>query len=121
MPASIRIIKSEENLVKENKQGLSQPRPQKRNSAHYEQYVNPPNRKPSDQSTTQHADNNTKAVLEQVEMLQKSQELTERSVAPLHITLPCNGTAHHFNQSLQMKSGEPMTLEFVAANTKGPN
>jgi hypothetical protein len=37
MPAPIRIMKSEENLVKENKQGLSQPRPQKRNSAHYEQ------------------------------------------------------------------------------------
>lgn len=54
-------------------------------------------------------------------MLQKSQELTERSVAPLHINLPRHGTAHHFNQSLQMKPGEPMTLEFVVANTKDPN
>ena len=54
-------------------------------------------------------------------MLQKSQELTERSVAPLHITLPLHGTVHHFTQSLQMKPGEPMTIEFEAVNTEDPD
>ncbi|MDG1831944.1 MAG: hypothetical protein P8J63_01835, partial [Verrucomicrobiota bacterium] len=94
-----------------------------RNSARYAQQANLPNQKPTgqSQSSAQHAGDNAEAALEQVEMLQKSQELTERTAAPLHITLPRHGTVHHFNQSLQMKPGEPMTIEFEAANTENPD
>ncbi|MBC8324664.1 MAG: toxin-antitoxin system YwqK family antitoxin [Verrucomicrobia subdivision 3 bacterium] len=94
-----------------------------RNSARYALQANLPNQKPAGQSQSiaQHAGDNAEAALEQVEMLQKSQELTERTVAPLHITLPLHGTVHQFTQSLQMKPGEPMTIEFEAVNTEDPD
>lgn len=94
-----------------------------RNSVRFAQQANLPSQKPTgqSQSSAQHAGDNAEAALEQVEMLQKSQELTERTVAPLHITLPLHGTVHHFTQSLQMKPGEPMTIEFEAVNTEDPD
>jgi len=94
-----------------------------RNSARYAQQANLPSQQAAgqSQSSAQHAGDNAEAALEQVDMLQKSQELTERTVAPLHITLPRHGQVHHFTQSLQMKPGEPMTIEFEAVNTEDPN
>jgi hypothetical protein len=94
-----------------------------RNSARYALQANLPSQsqRGKSQSSAQHAGDNAEAALEQVEMLQKSQELTERTVAPLHITLPLHGTVHRFTQSLQMKPGEPMTIEFEAVNTEKPN
>jgi hypothetical protein len=94
-----------------------------RNSARYALQANLPSQsqRGQSQSSAQHAGDNAEAALEQVEMLQKSQELTERTVAPLHITLPLHGTVHRFTQSLQMKPGEPMTIEFEAVNTEKPN
>ena len=93
------------------------------NAGRYALQANLPNQKPTgqSQSSAQHASDNAKAALEQVKMLQKSQELTERTVAPLHITLPRHGTVHQFTQSLQMKPSEPMTIEFEAVNTEDPD
>jgi len=94
-----------------------------RNSNRYAQQANLPAQNAVDQSQSggQQTGDYAKAALEQVDMLQKSQELTERTVAPLHITLPRQGHVLLFTQSLQMKSGEPMSIEFEAVNTENPN
>jgi|GEM_PF-348564 len=61
---------------------------------------------------------NTEAAEQQLEKLQKAQEVTVATVQPLRVNLPLRGQRHAFTQVLQTEVNKPMTVEFAARNLK---
>ncbi|NBU08813.1 MAG: hypothetical protein EBS84_07345 [Proteobacteria bacterium] len=60
----------------------------------------------------------TGAAEQQLEKLQKAQEVTVATVQPLRVNLPLRGQRHAFTQVLQTEVNKPMTVEFTARNLK---
>ena len=60
----------------------------------------------------------TDAAEQQLEKLQKAQEVTVATVQPLRVNLPLRGQRHVFTQVLQTEVNKPMTVEFAARNLK---
>ncbi|MEN9574713.1 MAG: hypothetical protein RL514_2568 [Verrucomicrobiota bacterium] len=60
----------------------------------------------------------TDAAEQQLEKLQKAQEVTVATVQPLRVNLPLRGQRHAFTQVLQTEVNKPMTVEFTARNQK---
>lgn len=60
----------------------------------------------------------TDAAEQQLEKLQKAQEVTVATVQPLRVNLPLRGQRHAFSQVLQTEVNKPMTVEFAARNQK---
>jgi len=60
----------------------------------------------------------TEAAEQQLEKLQKAQEVTVTTVQPLRVNLPLRGQRHVFTQVLQTEVNKPMTVEFAARNLK---
>ncbi|MEY4198318.1 MAG: hypothetical protein RLZZ265_58, partial [Verrucomicrobiota bacterium] len=60
----------------------------------------------------------TEAAEQQLEKLQKAQEVTVATVQPLRVNLPLRGQRHVFTQVLQTEVNKPMTVEFAARNLK---
>lgn len=60
----------------------------------------------------------TQAAEQQLEKLQKAQEVTVATVQPLRVNLPLRGQRHAFTQVLQTEVNKPMTVEFTARNLK---
>jgi prepilin-type processing-associated H-X9-DG protein len=58
------------------------------------------------------------AAQEQWSKLQQAQEIVSGKIQPLHINLPVRGQHFAFTQVLQTETGEPMTIQLFAANTK---
>jgi hypothetical protein len=58
------------------------------------------------------------AAEQQLEKLQKAQEVTVATVQPLRVNLPLRGQRHAFTQVLQTEVNKPMTVEFAARNLK---
>ncbi|MBI5801701.1 MAG: hypothetical protein HZA92_13390 [Verrucomicrobia bacterium] len=58
------------------------------------------------------------AAEQQLEKLQKAQEVTVATVQPLRVNLPLRGQRHAFTQVLQTEVNKPMTVEFTARNLK---
>jgi hypothetical protein len=58
------------------------------------------------------------AAEQQLEKLQKAQEVTVTTVQPLRANLPLRGQRHVFTQVLQTEVNKPMTVEFAARNLK---
>ena len=58
------------------------------------------------------------AAEQQLEKLQKAQEVTVATVQPLRVNLPLRGQRHAFTQVLQTEVNKPMTVEFTARNQK---
>jgi hypothetical protein len=58
------------------------------------------------------------AAEQQLEKLQKAQEVTVTTVQPLRVNLPLRGQRHVFTQVLQTEVNKPMTVEFAARNLK---
>ncbi|MEQ2007631.1 MAG: hypothetical protein ABMA26_12605, partial [Limisphaerales bacterium] len=58
------------------------------------------------------------AAEQQLEKLQKAQEVTVATVQPLRVNLPLRGQRHAFTQVLQTEVNKPMTIEFAAQNLK---
>ncbi|MBI4026254.1 MAG: hypothetical protein HY360_14805 [Verrucomicrobia bacterium] len=50
--------------------------------------------------------------------LQQAQELAVARVQPLRVNLPTRGARHSFTQVLQTEIKKPMTIQFVAVNTR---
>jgi prepilin-type processing-associated H-X9-DG protein len=61
------------------------------------------------------------AAQEQWSKLQQAQEIVSGKIQPLHINLPVRGQHFAFTQVLQTETGEPMTIQLFAANTKAVN
>jgi hypothetical protein len=57
----------------------------------------------------------------QWERLQQAQELAVAVVQPLRVNLPQRGVRYAFAQVLQTEIGKPMTVSFVATNTRAVN
>ncbi|MBI2927710.1 MAG: hypothetical protein HYY24_18595, partial [Verrucomicrobia bacterium] len=62
-----------------------------------------------------------KAAEQQVEKLQRAQEVAVAKVRPLRVHLPATGLRHSFAQILQTEIGKPMSIRFLAANAKAPS
>ena len=62
-----------------------------------------------------------KAAEQQVEKLQRAQEVAIAKVRPLRVHLPTTGLRHSFAQILQTEIGKPMSIRFLAANAKAPS
>ena len=60
----------------------------------------------------------TDAAEQQLDKLQKAQEVTVATVQPLRVNLPLRGQRHVFTQVLQTEVNKPMTVEFAARNLK---
>ena len=60
----------------------------------------------------------TDAAEQQLEKLQKAQEVAVATVQPLRVNLPLRGLRHVFTQVLQTEVNKPMTVEFTARNLK---
>jgi hypothetical protein len=60
----------------------------------------------------------TDAAEQQLEKLQKAQEVTVATVQPLRVNLPLRGQRHAFTQVLQTEVNKPMTVEFTARKQK---
>ena len=60
----------------------------------------------------------TDAAEQQLEKLQKAQEVTVATVQPLRVNLPLRGQRHAFTQVLQTEVNKPMTVEFSARSQK---
>ncbi len=60
----------------------------------------------------------TDAAEQQLEKLQKAQEVIVATVQPLRVNLPLRGQRHAFTQVLQTEVNKPMTVEFTARNQK---
>lgn len=58
------------------------------------------------------------AAEQQLEKLQKAQEVNVTTVQPLRVNLPLRGQRHVFTQVLQTEVNKPMTVEFAARNLK---
>jgi len=50
--------------------------------------------------------------------LQQAQDLAVAKVQPIRVSLPTRGLRHAFTQVLQTKEGKPLTIRFVAANSR---
>jgi prepilin-type processing-associated H-X9-DG protein len=61
------------------------------------------------------------AAQEQWSKLQQAQEIVSGKIQPLHVNLPVRGRHFTFTQVLQTETGEPMTIQLFAANTKAIN
>jgi hypothetical protein len=53
--------------------------------------------------------------------LQQAQEVAVAKVQPLHVNLPTRGLSYRFTQVLQTEIRKPMTIHFVATNTRAPS
>ncbi|NBV20374.1 MAG: hypothetical protein EBS05_00005, partial [Proteobacteria bacterium] len=60
----------------------------------------------------------TDAAEQQLDKLQKAQEVTVATVQPLRVNLPLRGQRHAFTQVLQTEVNKPMTVAFAARNLK---
>ncbi|NBV22158.1 MAG: hypothetical protein EBS05_09605, partial [Proteobacteria bacterium] len=60
----------------------------------------------------------TAAAEQQLDKLQKAQEVTVATVQPLRVNLPLRGQRHAFTQVLQTEVNKPMTVAFAARNLK---
>ncbi|HXB60122.1 MAG TPA: hypothetical protein VNU95_11180, partial [Candidatus Acidoferrales bacterium] len=58
---------------------------------------------------------------EQWSKLQQAQEIVSGKIQPLHVNLPVRGQHFTFTQVLQTETGEPMTIQLFAANSKAVN
>ncbi len=80
------------------------------------QAPNAPAQQPGQNATAFNFDN---AVAEQQWVrLQQAQEVAEAKVQPLRVNLPTRGLRYSFSQVLQTEIGQPMTVQFSAANTR---
>jgi hypothetical protein len=61
------------------------------------------------------------AAEQQWEKLQAAQEVAVAKVRPLRVNLPTRGLRHAFAQVLQAEPGKPMTVSFLAENSKQVN
>jgi autotransporter-associated beta strand protein len=59
-----------------------------------------------------------KAAEQQVDKLQKAQEIAVAKALPLRVNLPKRGVHYVFNQALQTEVGHPMTVQFEAINER---
>jgi hypothetical protein len=55
---------------------------------------------------------------QQVRALSRAQEVTLARVQPLRVNLPTRGVRHSFTQVLQTEVNKPMTIEFMAKNSR---
>jgi prepilin-type processing-associated H-X9-DG protein len=61
------------------------------------------------------------AAADQWAKLQQAQEIMTTKIQPLHVNLPVRGQHFSFTQVLQTESGEAMTIQLFAANTRAVN
>lgn len=61
------------------------------------------------------------AAQDQWAKLEQAQEIVTAKIQPLHVNLPVRGQHFTFTQVLQTQSGEAMTIQLFAANTKAVN
>jgi hypothetical protein len=64
---------------------------------------------------------NSDAAGEQWSKLRQAQEIQTAKIQPLHVNLPVRGSHFAFTQVLQTQTGEPMTIQLFASNTKAIN
>ena len=50
--------------------------------------------------------------------LQQAQDLAVAKVQPIRVSLPTRGLRHGFTQVLQTKEGKPLTIQFMASNSR---